>query len=238
MTNTNTQRLAIFDLDNTLIDSDKKLEADFIGAMHRLGVKVTPEEARAGGKSWYDFASKYGYSKEQFDKAFDQRKSWEASLNDGEVPIFEDTVPCLERLAAGGVKLGLLSKSIPEYTEMKLKHFGLRGYFHGVETVHPKIPSKIEGAMSLINKILPYWNNTDFAFIGDRPDDITIEKEVWQRQYASDNELFPVYTSTQGILLNRKGAQVPQEISGNKGYSVVKGLNEVPPLILGAENAR
>lgn len=213
--------VAIFDLDNTLIDSGSKLRADFVGAMQRLGITMTPEEIRAG--DWYKTAAKYGIPKEVFDKSFDQRKTWEQSLRDGEAPLFEDTLPCLETLASRGIRMGLLSKSIPEYTQVKLDYHNLGRYFEQVVTVHPKIPNKIEGALEIMNKlggeIIRAW------FIGDKAEDVVIAREVFENKpdYGSDT-----FFDTYGIYLNRNGLPIPQEV---ERYHKVKSLGEIPLLI-------
>ena len=103
-------KVGIFDLDGTLIDSNAKTQRDFVEAMARLGVDVTPEEAL---EEWEKVAERHSIPTDQLHKAFDERKSWEQSLQDGEVEIFPETHSVLEYLNNKGVKLALLSRSLP-----------------------------------------------------------------------------------------------------------------------------
>lgn len=212
MTNNNYKRtIAVFDLDNTLIDSQAKLNADFVGAMSRLGITITPEEIKAG--KWYETAQKYGFSKEAFDKAFDQRKTWEQSLADGEVPIFPETRGCLEELASRGIRMSLLSKSIPKYTKQKVDYFGLNKYFEQIVTVHPEEPNKTKGAIELIIKMNPCAGDYA-AFIGDKEEDVAI---------ASIGKSYKL--NAKGIYVNRDGLILPD-------YASVKNLSEVNKKII------
>ena len=205
----------VFDLDNTLIDSGKKLERDVIDAFARLGYQVTPEEVKQY-TSWYDHAAKYGLTREQFDKSFDQRKTWEQSLADGEVPIFPETHEVLQQLKERNIRLALLSKSIPKYTDPKLDFYDLRKYFEQVSTIHPREPSKDVAAIELIDRLDPRTIQRAY-FIGDRAEDVTCEKAV-REKFAQYN------IQTQGIHVSRTGTKV-------EGYSSIKSLEEVLELV-------
>ncbi len=205
-------KLAIFDLDNTLIDSAAKLRADVIGAMHRLGVEIASDQI---GKNWYEMAANYGFSKEEFDEAFDQRDTWEQSLEAGVVSIFPETIASLNQLRNAGIPLGLLSKSIPQYTEAKLKHFGLGKYFDYTETVHPKEPSKEIGANNLMKHFGVNGRKNQVYFIGDRSEDVAVATTT-RRNFRCN---------ARGIYINREGIRIPY-------YTNAKNLHEVNDYIL------
>jgi len=197
MTNKNNQTAAIFDLDETLIGSGRKLQADVIQAFARLGYTIPPEQI---GKNWYKLAESYGISKEAFDEAFDKRKTWEQSLRDGEVPIFPETYKVLDELGQRGIRASLLSKSIPEYTQQKLDYIDLGKYFEQVLTIHPKEPSKDPAAIEIIRKMNPSTIQRAY-FIGDKEEDVVVEKAV--------NQEFKGYELTAGgIYVNRQGEQL------------------------------
>lgn len=207
-------KVGIFDLDGTLIDSNAKTRRDFVEAMARLGVNVTPKESL---EEWEKVAERYGIPTDQLYEAFDERKSWKQSLQDGEVEIFPETHSVLDYLNNKGVELTLLSRSLPEYTNIKLNHFDLRRYFSAVETVHPSISSKIRGARTLIEKIDPKRINYAW-FIGDREPDISISRDI-KREFG---------ITSSGIYVNRADIE-PSFERGN--YHVIKSLEDIPKIM-------
>ncbi len=215
MINKNKQKgVAIFDVDGTLIDSGKKLANDTIQAFSRLGYSITPEEA---GIDWRELTQKYQIPFEEFDRALSQRKSWQDSLKDGEVTLFPETIRVLNELTERGIRLGILSLSIPKYTEAKLGYFNLIRYFEQIETVSPfSGKSKDKGAIDLIRRLNPKTlERADF--IGDRSGDVVCEQAV--KRAFSDYNL-----TTRGIYINRKGQKLD-------GYTSIQNLEEILKLV-------
>src|SRR3989344_1124312 len=87
--------VAIFDRDNTLLNSEMKLKSDVTEAMHRLGVNISQEQIMG---DWYKLVKSKGLNKKDFDREFNKRKSWEESIKDGEVKMFSKAMDCLEIL--------------------------------------------------------------------------------------------------------------------------------------------
>jgi len=211
--------LAVFDLDNTLIDSDAKLKADFIGAMQRLGIQITPEEARKG--RWYETAKRYGFSQEQFDYSFNQRKTWEQSLKDREVTVFPGTISLLSLLKGREIKTGLLSLSKPSYTDLKLDYLGLRPFFDKVITVTPrKDATKKYGAFHLVSEMNPETIEEAY-FIGDKLEDVALSRNV-QKEFGIESE---------GILVDigRKNGTTSKYGKGRnrRYYPIVQSLSDI-----------
>jgi len=200
----------IFDLDNTLIDSGNKIKTDIIETFQRLGKTISPTEST---DNWYELAESYGINKEQFDKELDKRKSWEQALRDGDVQVFPETPSVLKELKNKGVRISLLSKSIPEYTKQKLDYFGLTPYFTKISTIHPREPSKRQGALNLIKSLDPKTIEKAY-FIGDKEEDIVIANDIRQ-EYGIDSE---------GIYVNRNGTQL-------NGFHNIKSLEGVLNII-------
>ena len=207
---TNKQKAAIFDLDNTLIDSKNKLKIDVVNAFKMLGKPINPEEI---GKDWYALAENYNIGKEEFDQAFDKRKSWEQALKDGDAPIFPETYKVLDELRDKGVRMSVLSKSIPSYTQTKLDYFNLTKYFEQMVTIHPREPTKTQGAIEVIKAMNPKTIQKAY-FIGDKKEDVTIANNI--------NEKYQL--STQGIYVNRNGTEL-------EGYPNVKSLEGILQII-------
>jgi len=206
-------KMAVFDLDGTLIDSNQKLTNDMIGAMKRLGITIMPEDTHG---DWYKLAAQYNISKEELNESFDKRKTWAESLSDGEVNVFPDTYRTLESLRSAGVKLGLLSASVPKYTEQKLNYFPeLRKFFKdNIEVVHPEKGTKSREARSLIDKLDP----GEAYFIGDRVGDVEIVAVGRKLEIPS-----------RGIYVNRNDRQIELPEDCIQVYS----LEEAGEYILG-----
>jgi len=200
---------AVFDLDNTLIDSKRKIQTDTIDAFRRLGIIITPDEI---GKDWYATAKKYGISKERFDEAFDKRKTWERSLRDGDAPIFPETHAVLTELKKRSIRISILSKSLPKYTKAKLDYFHLTPYFAEILTIHPRAPDKKQGALKLIKTLNPETTAKAY-FIGDKEEDVTVSEDVRK-----------VYNlQTQGIYVNRNG----NKLNGFPSLNSLEGILEL-----------
>lgn len=220
MNQKNIKRLAVLDIDGTLIDSARKLRQDTIDAFERLGVKgITHEEIRSA-KSWYELVEKYGLDKEKFDREFDKRKSWEQALRDGDAPLFEDTIPCLEQLASQGTILAALTRSFPEYTKAKLDYHGLSKYFKDRVAITPiNAPSKEKEANQLIELVKRDNLLGKAYFVGDKAEDVTIAKSVQSRWNLNST----------GIYLNRENVAISGEI---RGYKIITSLSKLPEQVL------
>ncbi len=208
--------VAIFDMDNTLMDSQRKIGADVANAMRRLGFEISPEEART--KDWYGMAAKYGVSKGQFGKSFEQRKSWTESLRDGEAQIFPETYETLDRLLSQGVRLGLLTKSDSKYTQEKIDYLGFQRYFGDRIAITPvSEKNKDREAIELMRRLSSDYISRAY-FIGDKPEDVLVTNPV-------EKELS---MNSTGLYVNRNGTSVPEEV---RDYRAIQSLLEVPTII-------
>ncbi|MFH1325467.1 MAG: HAD hydrolase-like protein [archaeon] len=211
------RKVAIFDLDETLIQSSLKLRTDVANTLRKLGVEISPEEVKG---DWYKLAESYGINRYVFDAKFtESRKTWEQSLKDGEVPIYHGVYNLLDKLKKEGVELVLLSKSKTEYTQQKLDYFDLNKYFSDVETVHPKEPSKYQGARNLMERLNP-GTISELSFIGDKAEDVAPVLKM-RKEYN-----IPV---THGILIRRN---LKERVTQNlPSFNVIKSLEELPKII-------
>ena len=208
--------VAIFDLDGTLIDSKKKLRMDVYTALRRRGFNVSYAET---DMNWSMIAAKYGLTMKNFLDILDPRKSWEDSIRDKEVKIFPETHEVLSKLRKRRIRLGLLTKSLEEYTNVKLDSFDLAKYFEQVVTV-PMEASYDPFAIELVKRLDPSTINTAY-FIGDREEEIYVEKAV-RMKFSNFN------LETWGVCINREG-------KGLNNYITIFSLDEIFRVI---ENGR
>ena len=203
--------LVIFDLDGTLIDSTPKLTADVVDAMKRCGISITPKDVKG---NWYALAENYGITKEQFDAELDKRMSWQEALKRGIVKMFPETDDVLRYLQSRKVKMTLLSRSIPEYTNQKVKHFGLERYFDITRVTPVSAKSKTPEALDIVRESNPSRLESVYC-VGDSEEDLTIAQDI-QDQYKLNSS---------GVYVNRNS------ISNLPQYKSIKSLNELSLLM-------
>lgn len=210
-------RVAVFDMDHTLIDSKKKLQTDVAEAMGRLGVHIPIERVE---EDWYALAESFGLNKEEFDKELSKRKTWEEALRDGDVPIFPDTLDCLDTLQNRGTILALFTRSNQEYTRAKIDHFGLEKYFQDRIEITP-VKSK-NGKHAEVRNLIHRLNpspESEIYFIGDKLEDVEVADSIRDSYQLNAN----------GIYLQRSEGEFPE---GTERYHQVISLEEVPRIIL------
>jgi len=212
-------KVAIFDLDGTLVNTDRYLADDITAAMSRLGVAISQREAVEAKKDWYELARKYGFDKEQLDEAFSYKGAgtWKDAVDSGVIELFPETCEILDSLRDAGVNFGLLSRATrPRNANYKIDNFGLREYFEDkIVIVGSGKAGKTEGALELLTRMPGPIQ--DAYFIGDREEDVKITREIRPK----------VSYDTHGLFVDREGLFPAAE-----GCKSIKSLEEIPGIIL------
>lgn len=216
-------RVVIFDLDGTLIDSDRQMSRELIETFKGLGVPITEEEAGIDGKrDKYRLASKYGFSSEDLDRSYGQnvkdRYALDNVLRSGEVTLYPETLRILDSLRNGGVVLGLLPRATRERdVAHKVEYFGLQDYFGDRIVVVPADQdTKYQGALNLLGKIR--GNVSKVFCIGDRAEDVVISDGLRTKDKINAEGIYVHRLDSPDIELAR--------------YKKVKSLDEIPDLVL------
>jgi HAD superfamily hydrolase (TIGR01509 family) len=151
----------LWDMDGTLVDSEKLWDVSMNALCARLGGVLTPEvrESTVGGSSGSVMKAVYAdLGLEQDPAAMAESADW---LHDYTGELFEAGLPwlpgaqeLLEQLVVAGVPLALVTNTRRELTERALKSIG-RHYFSvtvcGDEVVHPKpAPDPYQRAAELL----------------------------------------------------------------------------------------
>ena len=153
------KRVAIFDLDGTLVNSDKWMSNELIKTFRGLGISITERQAvTEGKKDKYALAAQYGFGKEELDQSYRENfknlYTLDGALNSGEITLYSETRKILNSLMENGVNLGLLSRSSNKSNQLqKIRHLGLEEYFGDrISIVSNDQKTKYEGAIDLLKK--------------------------------------------------------------------------------------
>lgn len=221
-------KVAIFDMDETLIDSYTKLDADITRAFALCGETLTARELFLAHQNWEAYMvekkckgricseEEVARIKAQFWVAFNQRPTWAADIKTGVAKLFPETLKVLEQLKAKGYRLLLVSRSEKKETYEKVEGFGLGNYFTGVYVV----PVRKERGQRSITKTYGYLQAIDqerltglflaaatgtgeeatLFCIGDRPEDVFagVALRRWAKRQYSKASVIT-------ILIDRKG---------------------------------
>ncbi|MBS3094240.1 HAD family hydrolase [Candidatus Pacearchaeota archaeon] len=219
MTNKLTKKLAVFDIDGTILDSRERMARELVWTAEQLGVNTDYNIALANYNKWSKFMEVYNITKSDFFNVKGQGKTWKESLESKEARLYKDTLPCLEELSQRGIILATLTKSKPEYTWEKINYFGLEKYFGDrVAISDVKSSSKLEDAKKLVSQV-GLENISKAYFIGDQTGDVTIAPEIGQEFSVNPN----------GIWINREYSGTPQELIN---FTQINSLEELSKIIL------
>lgn len=218
------KRIAIFDLDGTLIDFDRWLSRELDETFKGLGVSITEEEANVEGKrDKYALATKYGFSREELDRSYRENVknlyTLDNALRSGEVTLYPEILGTLESLRKNGVVLGLLPRATRESDIVrKVQQLGLEEYFGDRIAVVPNNghDTKYQGALDLLRKI--QCQNNKVYCIGDRAEDVVVADDL-----KKINQI-----DAEGIYVHRLNSPDAKLV----GYRKVKSLDEIPNLVL------
>lgn len=178
MINPNDVEILVFDLDGTILQSEKANFEAIKKALFELGWNVTITEE--------DLRKHLGETSERAYKGIlppDKIPMWEElrkKVREQYVPTisnygkaFPGVIETLKILKKRNYKLALYTNSSVQYFNVAVSFLGIKKYFDHTECVQENSLTKIE----LVRKIIDKFPNLDVAVIGDRIHDIEAAKE-------------------------------------------------------------
>lgn len=166
--------LALFDLDGTLVNSEKGIVRCIAHTLHTMGItNIDDATIRASiGGSLFDYFIEWGVSPQRLDEAIDVYRAEYFRTGVYEVEVIPGIPEVVESLAASGWTLAVATIKVTEAAEEMLRHVGIAQYFSHVsgtsmdKTRKTKI-ANIEHAMTSLD-----IGSDNTVMIGDRGEDI------------------------------------------------------------------
>jgi len=191
----------IFDLDGTLMYYDKGiiefLDKIVINTLEDMGFPVPNKDERVrlwrGKKSSNDVLRDWGIKDlGKFWKIFDdyQLPTIEKGIKTGEVKLYDDVIPVLDKLKNNGFVIGMMTNTPPEITKAKLKHLGIREYFSCVIAMGTERQEYAKPHPYGINECMQKLgvDKNDTAHVGDELFDILAAKNAGCHSVLIDRE--------------------------------------------------
>ncbi len=190
-------KAVLFDLDGTLIDSERKLLVDLNATFAQMGeiydayvyedwvdVLMEKKRQRIIKEQQRDLTKEEEQEiRIQFWAAYEKNvMPWIKAIKQGIVTIYPETIEVLETLQNQGYKLLVVSRSAYEPTVQKINALGLNKYFPRQYVVDVRAPTKTRGYLESLSQealeagfqvaALAARDVTHLFVVGDRPEDM------------------------------------------------------------------
>lgn len=168
-------KAVIFDLDGTILDSQKGIAKAFQSALKAYGVEESVENIAKliGPPLARTIITHYGFSEEDGAEAMKVHRKYLREKGIYECGIFDGVIDMLDRFKKSGVKMAIATNKPEEFAVAQLKYYKMEHYFEGIfgnnlEQTRGSKGDFVREAMESC-KVL---DSKDAVMVGDRKNDI------------------------------------------------------------------
>ena len=179
----------LFDWDGTLIDSFPASYNASMSVLRELGLEVDRERfLETYSPNWYESYEKLGVPRHMWEQA---DRMWRRSYHQQTSELFPFVGTMLRRLREAGFTLGIVTSGNRDRVQGELARFGLRDHFSATvhfEDTHEKKPHPAP-LLRALEKLQARASLT--VYVGDRPEDIEMGRQVGTYTVAVESEYGP-----------------------------------------------
>ncbi len=178
----------IFDLDGTIIKSEKEWGKAFIAVLEKLGVKTNGHDPHTSGVdikiNWKNLLTKYDVKTDKTIEELEILTYAEYEKLIPEIFLNDGVLEFMDILKENGTSLGLATLTNWGTTEKIINHFGLNNYFESITTGEEVVNPKPEPDIFLLASEKLGVEPVDCLVIEDSLSGITAAKEAGMKVVA------------------------------------------------------
>lgn len=141
----------LFDLDGTLIRSEKGIIDSAVYALEKFGIRVEDRgelKKFIGPPVFTSFTQFYGFDEERAEQAVAWYREYYQREGIYAAPLYDGVREMLEELKAAGKKLAVVTSKPEEMTQVVLRHNGILEYFDAVSAPDKKERRSIKAKLT------------------------------------------------------------------------------------------
>lgn len=181
----------IFDLDGTIIRSEKEWGMAYLSVLQKLGQNISSDPHIPGvsvKSNWQNFITKFNIKTDRTVEELEIMTFAEYEKLISQITLNDGVIEFMDLLKENGISLSLATSSNWELTDKILKQFGLINYFESITTGEEVLDSKPAPDIFLLASEKLGVDPMDCLVIEDSVSGITAAKDAGMKVVAISNE--------------------------------------------------